>query len=123
MASGRHISLPRPFTSGDVNEWCQRFEICSKANDWNDATMALKLPTLLEGEALAVWTELTADEQNDYKTAKKQMVAKMAPMGFASLEDFHRRRLQPGESISMFTISNGFLTRLCLSWKRMLALS
>ena len=123
MAAGRHISLPKPFASGDVNEWCQTFEICSKANDWNDTTMALKLPTLLEGEALAVWTELTADEQNDYKTAKKQMVAKMAPMGFASLEDFHQRKSQPGESISMFTISNGFLTRLCLSWKRMLALS
>ena len=102
MATGRHISLPKPFASGDVNEWCQRFEICSKANEWNDATMALKLPTLLEGEALAVWMELTADEQKDYKTAKKQMVAKMVPTGFASLEDFHRRKLQPEESVSIY---------------------
>ena len=72
MATGRHISLPKPFASGDVNEWCQRFEICSKANEWNNATMALKLPTLLEGEALAVWMELTEDEQKDYKVAKKK---------------------------------------------------
>ena len=102
MATGRHISLPKPFASGDVNEWCQRFEICSKANEWNDGTMALKLPTLLEGEALAVWIELTEDQQKSYATAKKEMVAKMAPVGFVSLEDFHRRKLQPGEAVSVF---------------------
>ena len=102
MTTGRHISLPKPFASGDVNEWCQRFEICSKANEWNNATMTLKLPTLLEGEALAVWLELSDAEQKDYKAAKKQMIAKMSPMGFASLEDFHKRKIQPGESISIY---------------------
>ena len=75
MATGCHISLPKPFTSGDVSKWCQCFEICSKANDWENATMALELPTLLEGEA---------------------------PMGFTSLEEFHRRTLQPGESVSVY---------------------
>ena len=102
MATGRHVSLPKPFASGDVNEWYQRFEICSKANEWNNATMALKLPTLLEGEALAVWMELTEEQREDYKEAKKQMVAKMAPMSFVSLDDFHRRKLQPGESVSVY---------------------
>ena len=33
--------------------------VCSHANEWNDAKKALKLLTLLEGEALAVWIELT----------------------------------------------------------------
>ena len=102
MASGRHISVPKPFASGDVSEWCQRFEICSKANDWDNATMALKLPTLLEGEALSVWLELTDEQQKDYKAAKKELVAKMAPMGFTSLEEFHRQKLQPGESVSVY---------------------
>ena len=50
--------------------------------------MALKLPTLLEGEALAVWMELTEDQQKSYATAKKEMVAKMAPVGFVSLRTF-----------------------------------
>lgn len=85
MATGRHISLPKPFASGDINEWCQRFEICSKANEWDDGTMALKLPTLLEGEALAVWMELTEEQQKNYVMAKKEMVAKMVPVGFISL--------------------------------------
>ena len=101
-SSGRHISLPNPFASGDMSKWCQRFEICSRANEWNNATMALKLPTLLEGEALAVWLELTDEQKKDYEAAKKELVAKMAPMGFASLEDFHRRKLLPGESVSVY---------------------
>ena len=52
--SERHISVPVIFSSGDVSEWFLRFEICSKANKWSKETMLLKLPTLLEGEALAV---------------------------------------------------------------------
>ena len=48
--------------SGDVNEWFKRFEICCKANGWTNATSALKLPTLLEGEALAIWLELSEEQ-------------------------------------------------------------
>ena len=48
----KHISIPyKPFSSGDISEWFQRFEICCKANS---SKKALKLPTLLEGEGLAV---------------------------------------------------------------------
>ena len=35
---------------------------------------ALKLPALLEGEALAIWLELSDDDQKDYKEAKKKIV-------------------------------------------------
>ena len=62
----RHISLPKTFASGDISEWLKRFEICCKANAWEAEIKALKLPTLLEGEALAVWLELTDAEQGDY---------------------------------------------------------
>ena len=65
-----YISLPKPFASGNVNK-CQRFKICGKANEFrNNATMALKLPMFLEGEALAVRMELTEGEQKDYEEAK-----------------------------------------------------
>ena len=56
---------------------------------------------LLEGEALSVWLELMDKQQKDYKEAKKQLIAKMAPMEFTPLEDFHRPKLQPGESVSV----------------------
>ena len=33
--------------------------------------MAKRLPTLLEGEALAVWVDLAEGEQADYKVVKE----------------------------------------------------
>ena len=98
----RHVSLPKPFASGDVHEWFQRFEICCKANGWNDATKVLKLPTLLEGEALAVWLELSEEQQGNYATAKEELSSTMMPMAFVSLDEFHRRKLRPGEALSVF---------------------
>ena len=97
-----HISLPKPFNSGDANEWFKRFEICCKANGWDDAKKSLKLPTLLEGEALAVWLELTEEQQETYATAKKEISTALMPMEFVSLDEFHRRKLRPGEALSVF---------------------
>ena len=48
----KHISIPKPFCMGDISEWFLKFEICCKANNWNDKTKSVKLHTLLEGEAL-----------------------------------------------------------------------
>jgi len=59
--------------------------------------MVLKLSTLLEGEVLAIWLELTADEQKDYAATKKKIIDTIKPMSFISLEDFHKRVLHPGE--------------------------
>ena len=46
----RYVSIPKPFFTGDITEWFQRFEICCKANGWSNETKAVKLPTLLEGK-------------------------------------------------------------------------
>ena len=96
-----HISLPRPFASGDVVEWFQRYEICCRANAWDAEKKALKLPTLLEGEALAVWLELTEEQQKDYDGTKAKIIDAIMPMRFVSLDDFHKRSLLPGESLTV----------------------
>ena len=77
-----------------ASDWFQRFEIC------NDK-MALKLPRLLEGEALAVWLELTTEEQKDYAITKK-IIDTIKPISFISLDDFHKRILRPGEPLSLY---------------------
>ena len=100
--SGKHISLPAPLSDGDPVEWFRRFEICCRANDWGDEMKAKKLPTLLEGEAIAVWFELTSEEQASYSTAKEKIIEQMAPANFVSLAGFHKRTLRPGESLSVF---------------------
>ena len=102
MATSSHVSLPKSFSTGDAVELFQRFEICSHANEWNDAKKVLKLPTLLEGEALAVWIELTDDEQKDYGITKKKIIDAIMPERFVSLADFHKQMLMPGESLSMY---------------------
>ena len=63
---------------------------------------ANKLPTLLEGEALVTWLELTAEQQTSYDLAKKSIQERMGPVRFVSMDDFHHRRLLPGESLSVY---------------------
>ena len=57
---------------------------------------------ILEEEALAVWLELTTEQQNDYSVAKKEIQSAVMPMGFILLDVSHRRKLCPGEAISAF---------------------
>ena len=82
--------------------WFQRFEICAAANQWDGAKKALKLPTLLEGKALAIWLELSTEQRTDYAVAKEQLITKMAQTEFVSLEEFHSRKLRPGEAITRY---------------------
>ena len=102
-SSAKHISLPSIFSVGDPTEWFKRYEICCNANDWGDQLKAKKLPTLLEGEALVTWLELTPEQQSDYKVAKAKILERMGPVRFVSMDDFHHRRLLPGESLSVFS--------------------
>ena len=85
MAKG-HISLPKPFASGDVKEW---FDICCTANKWMDATKVAKFPTLMEGEAIAIWLELSEEQQHDYNVARKEITTTMIPTEFVCLDQFH----------------------------------
>jgi len=59
------------FSTGSIAEWFMHFDICSKSNGWNDETKALKVPTLLKGEMLMSWLELTEEEQADFKMVKE----------------------------------------------------
>ena len=70
--------------------------------------MVLKLPTLLEGEALAIWFELSEEEQANYKTAKrKQMLEKMNSTS---------RNCVPVECFrcSSKTLTSGIALRTCM---------
>jgi len=80
----RHISIPNPFSTGNAIEWFKRFELCCKVNKWNEEMQTIKLPTLLEGEALAIWLELSDDDQKNYATAKKAIIDGIMPMSFIS---------------------------------------
>lgn len=71
MSGQCHISIPKTFAEGHVCEWSTRFEICTRANGWDDTRKALTLLSLLEGEVLAVWLELSQVKQADYEGVKE----------------------------------------------------
>ena len=100
--SSKHISVPKTFSSGDVNEWFCPFEICCKANEWNRETKATKLPMLLEGEALAVWIELSEEHKEDYVKAKKAIKSKLQPTTFTVIEKRNGRLMLPSEALPLF---------------------
>ena len=68
------VSLPKQFSEGNPVEWFTRFEICCRAQRWEEDVKAKRLPALLEGEALAVWLELNKDKQKSYKDAKAKII-------------------------------------------------
>ena len=75
------------FGLGKASEWSKCFEICCDDNGWENDKMyivILKLPTFLEGEALALWLELMVDEQKDYAMTEKKLINGNAvkPMSF-----------------------------------------
>ena len=86
------------FSDGDAREWFQRFEICQ----WDGAKKALKLPTLLEGDGLAIWLKFSMEQKADYAIPKEQLIAKMVPTEFVSLKEFCSRKLRPGEAITLY---------------------
>ena len=51
---------------GNDTKWFKCFELYFKANNWNAEMQAVKLATLLEGESLAIWLELSEEAQKDY---------------------------------------------------------
>ena len=61
-STGKHISLPRSLAEGDPTDWFLKYEICCVLNYWGDEVKAKKLQTLLEGEPLAVWLELSEEQ-------------------------------------------------------------
>ena len=97
-----HVNIPKPFSSGDAREWILKFKICVEANGWYDDKKAKKFPTLLEGEVLAAWMELTEDKRKDFAVAKTILIKKLAPLEFVSLEEFQKRVIFPGESVGIY---------------------
>ncbi|KAI6660032.1 polyprotein [Oopsacas minuta] len=100
----RFVSIPRVFASGDIEEWLQRYEICALANGLKEEDKALRIPTLLEKEALAVYLELSTEERKDYRHVRDTLLNAFQPpeARFIALQEFESRRMLPGESPQEF---------------------
>ena len=70
----RYVSLPKVFACGDIEEWLSRYDICASANGWNDEANALRIPTLLEKEALAIFLDISEEDRKVYENVKQALV-------------------------------------------------
>ena len=99
--SERHVALPKSFSGGpDFDQWIQKFEICGTANGWDTATQAKKIPTLLEGEALMTFLEISEDDKKDYTKIKDILTKEFLPeeSRFQAMKEFESRKQLPGET-------------------------
>uniref|UniRef100_A0A5S6QBE1 RNA-directed DNA polymerase n=1 Tax=Trichuris muris TaxID=70415 RepID=A0A5S6QBE1_TRIMR len=111
-----NVSLPRQFDSGDFLEWATRLELCSRSNGWSDAVMAMKLPTLLEGEAYRVYQSLHKEVLNTYSSLKEALNTRLLPAELlhSALQHFEERKLKPGETVEAFAYHLRRLLRLAM---------
>ena len=77
---------------------------------------------LLEGEALAVWMELSEEDKEDYVKAKKAIKRKLLPTTFIALEKFNRRLMLQSEMLPLFLheTSNDYLIKPCRGYQKSL---
>ena len=80
----------------------ERFEICAAANAWQEVMMALKLLTLLEGEAFVAWLHITMKTRTDYAASKQALLDALRPTEFIAFTEFQSRKLCPAETVHMY---------------------
>ena len=87
-----YVSLPRPFSSGDVKDWFQQFDICIRANGWDVETEVKKLLPSWRGSSCGLArTNLWATQKTMMK--QKLMEKTIMPMTFV-------RRVSPQEALT-----------------------
>ena len=102
----RQPCLPEPFADGDISTWLRRFDLCCSANRWDAHDKVVRLPTLLQGRAFAVFERLTQQQTDTYdhliaalKTAFEPRTEERRRLATRQLNS---RTLQTGEDLDVF---------------------
>lgn len=64
---------------GNWQDYLVHFELVSKSNKWDDESKALKLATALRGRAQGILSDLTMEEQLDYRCLVKVLTDRFQP--------------------------------------------
>ena len=108
------VALPEVFSDGDIVLLLRKFELCSTANDWKDADMLKRSPTILSGKAFAVFERLSAEEKGDYKTLTKALSTAFGgdtTGKHIAMMAFRSRTRKPDEDIQVFAYNLEALLR------------
>ena len=91
---------PRPFSDGVYAQWIRRFEICSDANKWDNATALVRLPDLLQVRAFSVFEKLDLSQYQlkSYSTVKAGLLNVFEPNTEERYARCHLQQRQLGKS-------------------------
>ena len=101
--SGVRLVLPEPLQDSDVRSWFKRFEIFIDTNEWNDEKKFLKLPTLLCGQAWAIFSAFSGEQTQMYPNLKKTILERLSPdkdeNRLTTQDELFKRQLGNWESV------------------------
>ena len=94
------VSVPPEFKGLESAErWFARYDICCRANGWDEATKLAQVLPLMAGEALDFLLELTEGELKEYQTIRERMIREFdnSELREHYILQFKSRRLKDGE--------------------------
>ena len=69
---------------------------------WNEVTDSTQVADAPRGRGPRSLVGVSEEQQQSYPTAKKELSIALMPVEFASLNNFHRRTMRPGEALAVF---------------------
>ena len=103
-STNQHVSVPRTYSTGNFREWLTRFKICALSNGWDDSILHRKIASFLEGEALAVYLELSDTQKEKFSEITSALEKNFHPdsQQFDMLSAFNSRVMLPDETPRVF---------------------
>lgn len=105
-ASRMKVTVPPEFKGTDsAMRWFARFEICSRSNGWDAATMFTQvLPLMGGGDALDLLLDKEPEELSTYQAVKDLMIGEFDNRELREhyVQDFKMRRRKEGEEYNVF---------------------
>ena len=101
----RKVTVPPEFKGTEsAQRWFARFELCSRCNEWDEATMYNQVLPLMSGDALDLILDKDPEEIPDYRSVKEMLIKEYdnSELREQYVRDFKCRKLGEGEDYSAF---------------------
>ena len=73
------VALPNKFDDGDIVSWLDSFDVCARANNWNNDARLRRLPTLLVGRAFAIFQRLPNNQKDTMARLREALIEAFLP--------------------------------------------
>ena len=100
---GAHPKLPKfDEQKDDMDAYIERFERFAESQDWNQATWAVNLSSLLTGKGLEVYTSMPPTEASNYQALKVAVLKRYQLTEEGFRKKFRESKAEHGETVYQF---------------------